>query len=321
MLYNNSIHKNQKIVQKWGIYYNFVTSSKQLYHTFLLGYIYQLDREVLFLKKTIYLSTFIVFTVILVYLNNPKGTLFGKEAEGTQSRKCMAQCEECTKFEVQDTVQTKENGVKNTALPKEDEAGNTTFTGENEGEWNLILVNDKNPLPDTYTPRLKSLSNGLLFDERAVEQLNSMLAAAKREGLSPVVCSAYRSLEKQQNLFNNKVNKLMSKGLDAKEADIEARKTVSYPGRSEHNLGLAVDIVSLEYQILNEKQADTKEAKWLAKHCSEYGFILRYPKEKSDITGVAYEPWHFRYVGEVHAREIMKKGLCLEEYLYNNVKF
>lgn len=252
------------------------------------------------MKKIIYLSTFFVFTVlILVNIYNPKGTPFGKEAVGAQSRESLEQCEECTKSEVKNTVLTKENGAKNTALTKEDEIGNTALTEENEGDWRLMLVNDKNPLPDTFKPRLKSLPNGQQFDERAIEQLNSMLAAAKREGLSPVVCSAYRSIKKQQNLFNNQVNKLMSKGLDAKEADIEARKTVSYPGRSEHNLGLAVDIVSLEYQLLNEKQADTKEAKWLAKHCSEYGFILRYPKGKSDITGVVYEPWHFRYVGEV----------------------
>ncbi len=247
------------------------------------------------MKKIIYLSTFFVFSVlVLASIYNPKGTPFVKEAEGAKSRECVVKCEEYTETEVE----------------------NTTQTEENEGDWMLRLVNDKNPLPDTFKPRLKNLPNGQQFDERAIEQLNSMLAAAKREGLSPIVCSAYRSFKKQQKLFNNQVNKQMLKGLDAKQADIEARKTVSYPGMSEHNLGLAVDIVSLEYQLLNEKQADTKEAKWLAKHCSEYGFILRYPKGKSDITGIVYEPWHFRYVGEVHAREIMKKGLCLEEYLY-----
>ncbi|NMB13618.1 MAG: M15 family metallopeptidase, partial [Firmicutes bacterium] len=157
--------------------------------------------------------------------------------------------------------------------------------------------------------------NGLQFDRRAIEQLNSMLSDARAQGLSPVVCSAYRSLEYQQKLFDNQVNKQMSKGLSREQADIEARKVVAYPGTSEHNLGLAVDIVSLSYQHLDEAQANTAEVKWLIEHCSEYGFILRYPKDKIDITGVFYEPWHFRYVGIDAAKAITENGQCLEEYL------
>ncbi len=108
----------------------------------------------------------------------------------------------------------------------------------------------------------------------------------------------------------------MSKGLNYHQAEIEASKVVTYPGTSEHNLGLAVDIVSLDYQILDEKQADTLEIKWLVEHCSEYGFIFRYPEDKVHITGIIFEPWHFRYVGGVSAaKEIMENNLCLEEYL------
>lgn len=185
-------------------------------------------------------------------------------------------------------------------------------------DWMLILVNGENPLPDNYSPKLKKLKNELEFDERAIEQLNAMLSNAKAQGLSPIVCSAYRTIERQKTLFNNQVYKYIAKGLNQEQAEHEARKYIAYPGTSEHNLGLAADIVSSGYQILDEKQADTQEMKWLIEHCSEYGFILRYPKDKVHITGVEYEPWHFRYVGVQAAQEIMKEGITLEEYLMGN---
>lgn len=195
---------------------------------------------------------------------------------------------------------------------------NTDLSSINDNEdWMLMLVNGENPLGDNYSPKLKKLKNGLEFDERAIDQLNSMLSAAKSQGLSPIVCSAYRTIERQKTLFNNQVYKYLAAGLNREQAEIEARKYVAYPGTSEHNLGLAADIVSADYQVLDEKQADTQEIKWLTEHCSEYGFILRYPKGKVHITGIEYEPWHFRYVGVQAAQEIMKDGITLEEYLSN----
>jgi D-alanyl-D-alanine carboxypeptidase len=182
-------------------------------------------------------------------------------------------------------------------------------------DWMLTLVNADNPLSDDYSPTLKSLDNGLQFDERAADKLNAMLSAMRMEGLSPFVCSAYRSVEKQQRLYNDKVEKLISSGLNRDQAAKEARRCVAYPGTSEHNLGLAADIVSTGYQLLDDKQADTPEVKWLMEHCAEYGFILRYPKGKTEVTGVIYEPWHYRYVGAAAAKEIMESGICLEEYL------
>lgn len=182
-------------------------------------------------------------------------------------------------------------------------------------DWMLTLVNADNPLTNDYSPKLKSLTSGHKFDERAIDQLNAMLSAMRAQGLSPVVCSAYRTVEYQRTLFNNQVERQMTKGLSREQAEIEARKSVAYPGTSEHNLGLAADIVSINYQLLNDTQADTPEMKWLFEHCHEYGFILRYPKDKTDITGIIYEPWHFRYVGKETATEIMESGLCLEEYL------
>ena len=103
--------------------------------------------------------------------------------------------------------------------------------------------------------------------------------------------------------------------MDYWEAYEETTLNVALPGTSEHALGLALDLISNEYTELDERQEETPEAKWLAQNCHKYGFILRYPPEKTNITGIIYEPWHYRYVGEEHAAKIMEKGITLEEYL------
>jgi len=142
-----------------------------------------------------------------------------------------------------------------------------------------------------------------------------MMDACRAAGNSPVICSSYRSYEKQQSLYQNKVNRLAAQGYSQEKAREEAAKAVALPGTSEHQLGLAVDIVSTSYQALTKKQEKTQEQKWLMEHCWEYGFILRYPNEKSDITGIGYEPWHYRYVGRDVALDIRDSGLCMEEYM------
>jgi D-alanyl-D-alanine carboxypeptidase len=215
---------------------------------------------------------------------------------------------------MEDSIKAKIRRMGEDTTVKHQDKTDLSLLDESE-DWMLTLVNRENLLSDNYLPKLEKLQNGLEFDSRAIDQLNLMLSDARAQGLSPVVCSAYRSIEYQQKLFDNQVNKEISKGLNRQEAEIEASKAIAYPGTSEHNLGLAVDIVSIDYQILDEKQAETEEIKWLIEHCKEYGFILRYPRDKIDITGVIYEPWHFRYVGIEAAKEIMENALCLEEYL------
>ena len=111
------------------------------------------------------------------------------------------------------------------------------------------------------------------------------------------------------------MSRLQAEGLSYEEAYRQAGTVVAYPGTSEHNLGLAADIVAKDYQLLDDKQADTPEAKWLKENCWRYGFILRYPTDKTGETGIIFEPWHYRYVGKEAAREIMEQGICLEEYL------
>lgn len=181
--------------------------------------------------------------------------------------------------------------------------------------WNLILVNNDHLIDEDFEVTLTSLKNGHSVDSRIYDDLQKMMNDARKNGLSPLICSSYRTYEKQSELYNEKVDYYKGLGYSEEESLKKAANWVAAPGTSEHQLGLAVDIVSLNYQMLNDDQENTKEQKWLMEHCHEYGFILRYPKDKIDITQVGYEPWHYRYVGYDAAKEITEKGLCLEEYL------
>ncbi len=182
-------------------------------------------------------------------------------------------------------------------------------------DWRLTLANPWTPLPEGYEPALTRLKNGHAVDERCYPALQEMLDACRAAGLSPVICSSYRTQEKQEQLFQRQVDGLLARGYAPDAALSEAAKAVAAPGTSEHQLGLAVDIVDLNNQNLNESQEDTAVQKWLMEHCWEYGFILRYPNDKSAVTGIIYEPWHYRYVGQEAAGEIHTLGVCLEEYL------
>lgn len=182
-------------------------------------------------------------------------------------------------------------------------------------QWNLMLVNPDTPMPENYEIAVKQLNNGQAVDERCYDALQSMMDDCRDAGFSPVICSSYRTQEKQQQLFVNQVEKWKKQGYSEDEAKIEAGRLVAVPGTSEHQLGLALDIVDISYQILDEKQEDTPAQQWLLENSWKYGFILRYPKDKTDITKISYEPWHYRYVGEKAAKEIFDRKICLEEYL------
>ncbi|MBQ9939950.1 MAG: M15 family metallopeptidase [Clostridia bacterium] len=178
-----------------------------------------------------------------------------------------------------------------------------------------MLVNPWNKLPEGYEPDIITRSDGHKVHATAAEPLQKMLNDAWAEGLKPIVCSSFRTETKQKNLFANEVNSYIRSGYTRENAITEAAKWVANPGTSEHQTGLAVDIVSLNYQVLDKKQEDTPEQKWLMENSYKYGFILRYPSNKSDITGIYYEPWHYRYVGVELAEEVYTSGLCLEEVL------
>ena len=179
----------------------------------------------------------------------------------------------------------------------------------------LTLVNPWNPLPDDWTVDLVTLDDGHRVDSRCYEAYMEMINACKAAGYSPVNCSSYRTQETQQSLYDNKVQRLISSGMSEDEAKAEAAKAVAIPGTSEHQLGLAVDLVDANMQDLTSAQESTETQKWLMANSWRYGFIHRYPNGKTDITGIIYEPWHYRYVGKDAAQEIFNLDITLEEYL------
>lgn len=181
--------------------------------------------------------------------------------------------------------------------------------------WNLVLVNGLHPMKKEYVPELTEIQPGYSVDTRIANAARKMLADAEKEGLHVEICSAFRSVERQEQVFGDSMKERVKDGMSYWEAYEETALNVAIPGTSEHALGLALDLISSQYSELDEKQQETKEAKWLAENCYKYGFILRYPPEKTNITGIIYEPWHYRYVGKDHAAKITELGITLEEYL------
>lgn len=180
--------------------------------------------------------------------------------------------------------------------------------------WQLILANDTHPIGE-YTPELEEVQNGYKMDVRVAPIMRQMIADASAQGVELLVCSAYRPYSSQERNFNNSVNSYIAQGYSKADAIAWTKRYIMEPGKSEHQTGLAADIVTPAYQLLNDGYANTAAAQWLLEHAPEYGFILRYPKDKTEITKVNFEPWHYRYVGPEVAKEIHQKGMCLEEYL------
>ena len=184
----------------------------------------------------------------------------------------------------------------------------------------ILLTNLWNPVPEGYLPALAELDSyygkaGMQVDPVCLEDLTAMIDACNATGARAYVISAYRSFEQQQELFEKKVARLMAAGASRADAETEAATVVLVPGTSEHHLGLAVDIIDTRLWALDERQADMPAQQWLMENSWRYGFILRYPPEKTAVTGIIYEPWHYRYVGRELAAELYETGLTLEEYL------
>ncbi|MBO5210149.1 MAG: M15 family metallopeptidase [Lachnospiraceae bacterium] len=176
-------------------------------------------------------------------------------------------------------------------------------------EWNLIIVNRWNELPEDYSVELTELSNGQKVDSRIYPYLQEMFDAARAEGIYPVVREGYRTAEEQQEILDDKIQTYINQGYSQSRAERTAKEWVALPGTSEHQLGIAVDINADKSKCSNEDVYA-----WLAENAYKYGFILRYPPGKQEITGTSYEPWHYRYVGVEAAQEIYEQGICLEEY-------
>lgn len=210
---------------------------------------------------------------------------------------------------------------KSSAVAASSKVGSSSKTVQASGQlgqWNLKLVNRQNLLENNTNIQTAKIEArfardvGMKYDARAVSYLNAMCAAAEKDGVSLLVISSFRLHSRQVTLFQNQLKKVQANNpqLSEQAAIDKAATVVAYPGSSEHELGLAVDFNSVEETFEN-----TKQFAWLQAHAAEYGFIMRYPKSKQGITGVIYEPWHYRYVGKDHAAKINQLGYCLEEYV------
>lgn len=191
--------------------------------------------------------------------------------------------------------------------------GNSEIWGQSasmEHGWNLILVNQDYRVPRNYKVELTELSNGQSVDSRIYPSLQQMFDDMRAQGVYPTVASGYRTSKKQQSLMDEKIESFVAQGYSRSDAATEALKWVSAVGYSEHQTGLAVDINADGVNSTGKQVYD-----WLADNAWEYGFILRYPEDKTEITHTSYEPWHYRYVGTEAAKVIFEQSICLEEYI------
>ncbi len=181
-------------------------------------------------------------------------------------------------------------------------------------DWKMLLVNRDYILPDDFevelAPCITSDPDSLKLDYRVAPHYNEMYLAALADGIELTPISGYRSVERQQRNFENKIQKYLDQGYGKVEATQMAATIILPPGTSEHNAGLAMDICSLEQNF-----EETEEFRWLSENAADYGFIMRYPEDKQDVTKIIYEPWHWRYVGVEVAKELKASGQCFEEYL------
>lgn len=186
----------------------------------------------------------------------------------------------------------------------------THHVASEDNGWNLILVNRDSYIPDDYQVELTELSNGEKVDSRIYPELQEMFNDARAQGYGLFVREGYRKQEEQQQLLDEKIEAYENEGKSKPEAKKLAEQWVAIPGTSEHQLGIAVDI-----NADTTKSSSDDVYSWLAENAHKYDFIMRYPSDKTDITGVTNEPWHYRYVGKEAALEIYSQGMCLEEYI------
>jgi len=185
----------------------------------------------------------------------------------------------------------------------------------------VLVVNPWHFVPYDYSPDLVTFydfaqyADGNVLDKTCIDPLLKILEDCQNAGHNVRIVSSYRRQVTQQTLYNNKVDYFLNQGYDIERAREEAGKIIAIPGTSEHQLGLAVDIIDTRLSNLVEAQADLPAQKWLMENSWRYGFILRYPKDKLEFTGITYEPWHYRYVGTELAQELYESGLTLEEYI------
>lgn len=266
--------------------------------------------------KIILLAILAVIMIPLIILyksvgdTTPKIKLYDRNQTENSSENQEAQTAEPQTEPQTEPVNEEPQAVPETKTAEKNPA--TVIPITDAEKWNLAIINTKYPLPDSYAPTLSNAINGsnIQLDSRVSERYAEMYAAAKLSGCVLTPYSGYHSYALQETTYNRKVNFYVNQGISAEEANQKASAQVLPAGCSEHNAGLAIDIVSASSDFIN-----TKEYKWLCENAHNYGFILRYPEDKTAITGMNFEPWHWRYVGTQAAKEMKENNQCLEEYL------
>ena len=251
-----------------------------------------------------------IFLVICLVVFGAAAVWISIDEEKSEEKAKQAYKEQISKEEQEDEQEPQVN-VEPTGPVLADET--------EKQQWYLRLVNKDHPITEADVPEVAIETvdaNGYQVDVRIMQDLEAMFADARAAGRNPMICSAFREWDMQVSLYENKIERVMQEeGLTQEEAAIKASTVVAKPGTSEHQVGLALDIVSSDYQELDEAQMETEDQKWLMENSWKYGFILRYPMDKSDITGIIFEPWHYRYVGKKAAKEITEQNITLEEYV------
>ncbi len=223
-----------------------------------------------------------------------------------------------TEAEEQDDSASLDDLLEQMDEDEEDQADETNEDAEvvfDKTAWNLVLINKQHPVPENYTFTLGTIKGSMKCDERIIAPLTQMFKAAADDGINLEVRSPYRDISRQEYLFDRKMKLYLNRGYSYMDAYKEASSVVTVPGASEHQIGISLDITSDTYSALNEGFEDTEAGQWLMNNSYRYGFILRYPKGKEDITGIIYEPWHYRYVGVEAATVIYEKQITLEEFI------
>ena len=246
-------------------------------------------------KKKVVL-VIVLFIIIILLIR--KGTKKGKAIETATK----------TNLENVNNIETvQQNDVENNQTSDQ----SAESSKKEIDDWRLTLANYENLLPENFTVKVSDIDKTRQFDSRAIGELNDMMNAMKKDGITNVwIQSAYRSVSRQKELYDNSVQKYLKQGKTQEEAEKLTDEYINKPGSSDHNLGLAVD-----FNYVDNKFEQLDGFKWLKNNAENYGFVLRYPKDKEDITKIAYESWHWRYVGVEHAKKMNELNMCLEEYI------
>ena len=286
----NEENKNEKSVKSHS--YSKNDSSKQV-----KSHSKENSNKIIFIYRIV-VSIVMIVSIILVYILNNLGN--SKEV-GAMTNNISNETFENSILET--------NSIDNNTISTEHVTSEESLQKLND--WKLILVNYENTMSEDYIPPLANIDSTRQFDARAIDSLTQMILDMKAAGIKNIWAqSTYRSPEKQKRLIEESIQEYLEQGKTEEEARTLTLRGIEEPYRSEHNLGLAVDFNNVD-NAFEKEPAFT----WLVENAANYGFILRYPKDKEDVTQIKYEPWHWRYVGPEYAKEMKDLGLCLEEYI------